>query len=49
LAAVVLLLMGQERMDRFVDWIMSKMTDKVMRAWSTFALAFGGFLIYVTM
>lgn len=48
-AAVALLLMGQDRMDRMVDWIMSKFTDKVMRAWSVLAFAFGGFLIYVTL
>ena len=47
-AAVVLLLIGQGRMDRFIDWFM-KMTDNVMRVWSIFALAFGAFLIYATL
>ncbi len=47
LAAVVLLLVGQERMDRFIDWWM-KQSENVFRAASVFALAFGAFLIYVT-
>ena len=47
LAAVVLLLMGQDRMDRMIDWFM-KMSDKIFRIWSVFAIAFGAFLIYVT-
>ena len=48
-AAIVLLLMGQDRMDRFIDWFMSKFTDTLMRVWSVLALAFGAFLIYVTL
>ncbi len=48
LAAVVLLLIGQERMDRFIDWWM-RMTDNVLRFWSIFAFAFGAFLIYVAL
>ncbi len=48
LAAVVLLLIGQERMDRFIDWWM-RMTDNVLRVWSIFAFAFGAFLIYVAL
>jgi hypothetical protein len=47
LAAIVLLLMGQERMDRFIDWWM-RMSGNVLRAWSVLAIAFGAFLIYVT-
>ncbi len=48
LAAVVLLLVGQERMDRFIDWWM-RMSDNLLRFWSIFAFAFGAFLIYVTL
>jgi amino acid permease len=48
LAAVVLLLVGQQRMDRFIDWWM-RMSDNILRVWSVFAFAFGGFLIYVAM
>ncbi len=47
LAAVVLLLMGLGRMDRMIDWFMSKMADNVMRVWSVFAIDFGAFLVYV--
>ena len=42
-----MLLMGQDRMDRMIDWFMSKFTDELMRVWSVFAFAFGAFLIYV--
>ncbi len=45
LAAVVLLLIGQERMDRFIDWWM-RMTDNVLRVWSVLAIAFGALFIY---
>ena len=48
LAAVVLLLIGQERMDRFIDWWM-RMSDNLLRFWSIFAFVFGAFLIYVTL
>ncbi len=48
-AAIVLLLMGRDRMDRMIDWFMAKMTDNIMRGWSVLAFAFGAFLIYVTM
>ena len=48
LAAVVLLLIGQERMDRFIDWWM-RMADNVLRVWSVLAIAFGAFLIYVAL
>ncbi len=46
LAAVVLLLVGQERMDRFIDWWM-KQSENVFRLASVFAFALGAFLIYV--
>ncbi len=45
LAAVVLLLVGQERMDRFTDWWM-KQSDKLLRVSSVLAIAFGAFFIY---
>ncbi len=47
LAAVVLLLVGQERMDRFIDWWM-KQSENVFRVASVLAFALGAFLIYVT-
>ena len=48
LAAVVLLLIGEERMDRFIAWWL-RLSDNVLRAWSVLTFAFGGFLIYVTI
>ena len=47
LAAVVLLLMGQERMDRIIDWFM-RLSDEVFRFASVVSIAFGAFFIYVT-
>ncbi len=47
LAAVVLLLVGQERMDRFIGWWM-KQSDKLLRVSSVLVIAFGAFLIYAT-
>ena len=48
LAAVVLLLVGQERMDRFIDWWM-KQSENVFRVASVLAFALGAFLIYVAV
>ncbi len=45
LAAVILLLIGQERMDRFIDWWM-KQSEIVFRVASVLAIAFGAFFIY---
>ena len=47
-AAVVLLLMGQKRVRRMMDWFL-KLSDNFYRVWSILAFAFGGFLIYVTL
>ena len=47
LAAVGLLLMGQERMDRMIDWFM-RLSDEAFRLASGFSIALGAFLIYVT-
>jgi uncharacterized membrane protein HdeD (DUF308 family) len=45
LAAVILLLVGQERMDRFIDWWL-KQSDNLLRVSSVLAIAFGAFFIY---
>ena len=45
LAAVILLLVGQERMDQFIDWWL-KQSDKLLRVSSVLAIAFGAFFIY---
>jgi len=46
-AAIGILLIGQDRLDRFIEFWM-RMSDNVLRFWSVFAFAFGAFLIYVT-
>ena len=45
-AALGLLVMGRERLDRLVDWWLSR-ADGVLRVSALFAAAFGGFLVYV--
>lgn len=44
-AALGLLVMGRERLDRLVDWWLSR-ADGVLRVSALFAAAFGGFLVY---
>ena len=46
LAAVAILIMGRQRLDRMVDWWLTK-PDSILRVSAVFAAAFGGFLIYV--
>jgi multisubunit Na+/H+ antiporter MnhG subunit len=46
-AAVVILVMGQARLDRFVDWWLER-SDSVMRVSCLIACAFGAYLVYVT-
>ena len=46
-AAIGILLVGQGRMDRIIDYWMRK-PDNFLRSWSVFAIAFGAFFIYVT-
>ena len=46
LAAVALLLMGRERLDRLVDWWLG-LSDGLLRVSAVFAAAFGAYLVYV--
>ena len=46
-AAVMILVMGQARLDRFVDWWLAR-PDAVMRVSCLFAAAFGAYLVYVS-
>ena len=46
-AAIGILIAGQQRMDQIIDYWMKK-SEVLFRVASVFALAFGGFLIYVT-
>lgn len=47
-AAVAILIMGRERLDRLVDWWLAR-SDGLLRLSAFFAAAFGGFLIYVAV
>ena len=45
-AAIVLLLMGRERMRRFLAWFAERLSAPIIRLWLLFGVAFGGFLVY---
>ena len=45
-AAIVLLLMGRERMRRFIAWFSARFSAAIVRLWLLFGVVFGGFLIY---
>ncbi len=44
-AAVAILLMGRERLRKFVGWF-QKMRTTMIRVWLLFGIAFGAFLVY---
>jgi len=48
IAAVGILIMGRERLDRLVDWWLAR-SDGLLRLSTFFAAAFGGFLVYVAV
>ncbi|MGB5510808.1 MAG: hypothetical protein WBM87_03770 [Woeseiaceae bacterium] len=45
-AAIALLLMGRERMRRFIAWFSARFSAPIVRLWLLFGVAFGGFLVY---
>ncbi len=45
IAAVGILLMGRERLRRFVGWF-NRLSPTVIRAWLLFGIAFGAILVY---
>ena len=45
-AAFALLLMGRERMRRFLAWFSERFSTPIIRLWLLFGVAFGGFLVY---
>lgn len=47
-AAVMLLIMGRERLDRLIDWWLSK-SDGLLRTSALLAAAFGAYLVYVAL
>lgn len=46
LAAVVVLAMGRERLDRMIGWWLSR-PDRLLRVSALFAATFGAYLVYV--
>ena len=47
-AAVVILVMGRERLDRLINWWLS-LNDGLIRVSCIFAAAFGAYLVYVAI
>ena len=45
-AAVALVLMGRERVRRFMAWCAAKFSAAMIRLWLVFGIAFGGLLVY---
>ena len=45
-AAIAVLLMGRERMRRFLAWFSERFSAPIIRLWLLFGMAFGGFLVY---
>lgn len=46
IAAIVAVLLGRDRLRKFVVWWLERFTPWGIRLWLVIALAFGGFLIY---
>jgi hypothetical protein len=47
-AAIGILIMGRERLDRMIEWWMA-LGDGVLRVGMLFAMAFGAFLVYASL
>ena len=45
-AAFALVLMGRERIRRFIAWWSERFSAQIVRLWLLFGMAFGGFLVY---
>ena len=45
-AAVVLALLGRERIRKFTAWLSGRFSALIIRLWLLFGMAFGGFLVY---
>ena len=45
-AAIVVALMGRERIRRFLAWFSERFSAPVIRLWLLFGIAFAGFLVY---
>jgi len=45
-AAIVVVLMGRERIRRFLAWLSERFSAPIVRLWLLFGMAFAGFLVY---
>jgi len=45
-AAIVVALMGRERIRRFLAWFSERFSAPIVRLWLLFGMAFAGFLVY---
>ena len=45
-AAIVVALMGRERIRRFLAWFSEQFSAPIVRLWLLFGMAFAGFLVY---
>ena len=45
-AAIALVLMGRERIRRFIAWWSERVSAPTVRMWLLFGMAFGGFIVY---
>jgi len=45
-AAIALVILGRERMRRFIAWWSERFSTPIVRLWLLFGVAFGGFLVY---
>ena len=45
-AAIALVLMGRERIQRFIAWWSERFSAPLLRLWLLFGMAFGGFLVF---
>ena len=46
IAAIVVALMGRERIQRFLKWFSERFSAPIVRLWLLFGMAFAGFLVY---
>jgi hypothetical protein len=45
-AAIALVILGRERMRRFIAWWSERFSTPIVRLWLLFGVAFGGFLVH---
>jgi hypothetical protein len=45
-AAFALVIMGRERVRKFIAWFSERFSEAIIRLWLLFGMACGGFLVY---